>query len=54
MSDWTDAEEFSGRTAFDMWRFTRAQTAVAWDWADMARREKRQWIDHAKETEKAA
>ena len=54
MSDWTDAEELSGRKAFDTWRFISVETAVSWDWADMARREKRHWIDRARESERAA
>ncbi len=47
MSDWTDAEEVSGRGAFDMWRFLDARTPVPWDWADMAEAEKRHWIERA-------
>ena len=48
MPDWTEAEELSGRGAFDVWRFTEVETAVPWDWADMASPEKRKWIERAK------
>ncbi len=54
VSDWTDAEEISGRTAFDLWRFTEVDWAIPWDWADMGNREKRWWIDCAKESGQAA
>lgn len=47
MSDWTDDEEFSGRKAFDEWRFIKTERPVAWDWADMATGEKRLWIERA-------
>lgn len=42
--EWSDGEELSGRKAFDVWRFTKADRAIPWDWADMADREKAQWI----------
>jgi hypothetical protein len=54
VSDWTDAEELRGRGAFDVWRFLEAERPVAWDWADMANREKQWWIDRAKRPTKAA
>ena len=48
MPEWTDGEELSGRKAFDVWRFTKADRAIPWDWADMADREKGEWIDRAR------
>ena len=48
MDDWTDEEELLGRKAFDLWRFTRAPRAIPWDWADMAAREKNEWIQLAR------
>ena len=54
MSDWTDAEEFAGRKAFDVWRFTEVEETVPWDWADMANPEKRRWIDRARDSGRAA
>ncbi len=54
MSDWTHAEELSGRKAFDVWRFTEAERAIPWDWADMADREKRLWIDRARKSARSA
>jgi hypothetical protein len=47
VDDWTDQEELQGRIAFDLWRFTEAPRAIPWDWADMARREKSEWIELA-------
>lgn len=47
--EWTAAEEFSGRKAFDGWRFAQPNRIVPWDWADMGSFEKRMWIDRAKE-----
>ena len=47
MHDWTDEEELLGRKAFDLWRFTEAPRAIPWDWADMASREKNEWIELA-------
>ena len=47
MDSWTDDEELSGRKAFDLWRFTEAPRAIPWDWADMADREKHEWIERA-------
>lgn len=47
MSDWSEAEEISGRKAFDLWRFTEVERAIPWDWADMGSREKRRWIERA-------
>ena len=47
MADWTDEEELLGRKAFDLWRFTEAPRAIPWDWADMAGREKNEWIELA-------
>ena len=49
---WTSDEEFSGRRAFDGWRFTRfAETdrLIPWDWADMGTFEQRQWIERGKQ-----
>ena len=43
-----NGEELSGRKAFDVWRFTEADRAIPWDWADMADREKGEWIDRAR------
>ncbi len=47
MDDWTYQEELLGRKAFDLWRFTEAPRAIPWDWADMASREKNEWIELA-------
>lgn len=47
--EWTAAEEFSGRKAFDAWRFARLDRIVPWDWADMGCFEKRLWIERANE-----
>ena len=47
MDEWTDEEELLGRKAFDLWRFTEAPRAIPWDWADMATREKSEWIEMA-------
>jgi hypothetical protein len=47
MREWTDDQEFSGRRAFDWWRFSEADRQVSWDWADMGTCEKRLWIDRA-------
>ena len=47
MDDWTNEEELRGRKAFDLWRFTEAPRAIPWDWADMASREKDEWIELA-------
>ena len=47
MDKWTDDQELSGRKAFDLWRFTEAPRAIPWDWADMADREKHEWIARA-------
>lgn len=52
--DWTEAEKFSGRKAFDVWRFTEAERLIPWDWADMASLEKRQWIERARDADRAA
>ena len=54
MPEWTAAEELSGRKAFDLWRFTEAERAIPWDWADMANREKRVWIERARAPRRAA
>ena len=54
MPDWTEAEKFSGRKAFDVWRFTEAERLIPWDWADMASLEKRQWIERARDADRAA
>ncbi|NEK59897.1 hypothetical protein GCU56_18745 [Geodermatophilus sabuli] len=51
MSDWTDAEELSGRREFDAWRFARVDRVVPWDWADMANAEKDRWITRARGAE---
>ena len=48
MADWTDEEELLGRKAFDLWRFTEAPRAIPWDWADMGRLEKYDWIELAR------
>ncbi len=48
MDEWTDEEELLGRKAFDLWRFTEAPRAIPWDWADMAAREKSEWIELAR------
>jgi hypothetical protein len=49
-NDWTSDEEFSGRRAFDGWRFTVTDDRIIpWDWADMGAAEQRQWIDLGKE-----
>ena len=48
MLEWSDGEELSGRKAFDVWRFTEADRAIPWDWADMTDREKGVWIDRAR------
>ena len=47
MDEWTNEEELLGRKAFDLWRFTEAPRAIPWDWADMASREKTEWIELA-------
>ncbi len=47
MDDWTDEEQLLGRKAFDLWRFTEAPRAIPWDWADMASRERNEWIELA-------
>ncbi len=55
MPKWTDDQEFSGRGAFDWWRFSQVDRLVPWDWADMGTCEKRHWIDRARdEKDKAA
>ena len=46
---WTSDEEFSGRRAFDGWRFTQADRIIPWDGADMGAVEKRHWIDRGKQ-----
>ena len=48
--EWTADEEFSGRKAFDGWRFMQADRIIPWDWADMGAVEKRHWIDRGKQT----
>jgi hypothetical protein len=48
VSDWTQAEEFSGRRKFDAWRFA-LDRVVLWDWADIGTLEKRQWIERARD-----
>ena len=48
MSDWTQAEDFSGRRKFDAWRFA-LDRPVPWDWADIGTLEKRHWIERARE-----
>ncbi len=49
-NDRTPDEEFSGRGAFDRWRFMQADRIIPWDWADMGAVEKRHWIDRGKQT----
>ncbi len=48
-NDRTPDEEFSGRGAFDRWRFMQADRIIPWDWADMGAVEKRHWIDRGKQ-----
>jgi hypothetical protein len=48
-NDCTPDEEFSGRRAFDRWRFMQADRIIPWDWADMGAVEKRHWIDRGKQ-----
>jgi hypothetical protein len=47
-NDHTSDEEFSGRRAFDHWRFAETDRLVHWDWADMGAVEKRHWIDRGR------
>lgn len=51
MGDWSDAEEVQGRSAFSVWRLFQ-HYPVAWDWADMADWERRQWVEHAKDQQR--
>jgi hypothetical protein len=46
---WSPDEEFSGRRAFDGWRFVESDRLIPWDWADMGTLERRHWIERAKE-----
>jgi hypothetical protein len=46
---WTSDEEFSGRRAFDGWRFVETTRPVPWDWADMGTLEQWHWIERGKE-----
>jgi hypothetical protein len=56
---WTSDEEFSGRRAFDGWRFAgergmyalfaETDRLIPWDWADMGTFEQRHWIERGKQ-----
>jgi hypothetical protein len=48
-NDCTPDEEFSGRKAFDGWRFIETDELIPWDWADMGDVEKRHWINLGQE-----
>lgn len=54
MPEWTDAQEISGRRAFDWWRFSEVDRLVPWDWADMTTYEKRLWISRAEDGKRHA
>jgi hypothetical protein len=41
-------DEFTGRRAFDSWRFAQPERLIPWDWADMGTVEQRQWIERGK------